>query len=91
MAQTTKLFSLQTLMPDGLQAHKANDEQIEQFVRFTSALDEGALGAVSRSIQRHYDAAAIERFYRDYYDIYDALSDEAPAHVQAFADSLFRE
>ena len=91
MAQTTELFSLQALMPDGLQPEKANDEQIEQYVRFTAALDEAAQDAVGRSIERHYDAAAVERFYRDFYDIYDALDEETPAHVQAFADSLFRE
>lgn len=78
-------------MPGGLLPQKANDEQIEQFVRFTSALDEAAHDAVGRSIQHHYDAAAVERFYREFYDIYDALDEETPAHVQAFADSLFRE
>lgn len=72
-------------------ADKANDDLIERYVRFTASLDEAARGVVDHSIQRHLDAAAIERFYRGFYDTYDAIEPASSPRVEAFVASLFDE
>ena len=76
MAHIAKTFSRPTLSLDGLPSEKANDDMIERYVRFTASLDQAARGTVDRSIQRHLDAAVVERFYRQFYETYDAMSEE---------------
>ncbi|MEZ4698711.1 MAG: hypothetical protein R2834_00155 [Rhodothermales bacterium] len=91
MAHFANTFSRPTLSLDGLASEKANDDMIERYVRFTASLDEAAHGTVNRSLQRHMDAAAVERFYRQFYETYDAMADETPPRVKAFVDALFDE
>ncbi len=72
-------------------ADRANDYMVERYVRFTHSLDEAASGAVRSSIERHLDAAAVERFYRQFYAIYDACDDAPSPRVQSFVDGLFEQ
>lgn len=76
---------------EGPPAGKANDDLIERYVRFTASLDEAARGLVDHSIQRHLDAAAVERFYRGFYETYDAAEPVISPRVEAFIASLFDE
>jgi hypothetical protein len=88
MTNHTNGSTVYSVLLDRPPTEKVNDYWIERFVRFSSSLDAVARSSVEASVQRHRDAAFVERFYREFYDVFDAIEPVTPPRVQAFIDRL---
>ena len=74
----------------GSHRSEINEYLIERYVRFVETLDKATQVAIGQHVQRYLAGSAIERFYRQFYEEYDALEGHLSPKVDAFTASLFK-
>ena len=66
-----------------------NEYLIERYVRFRDTLDKTTQILVGNYINTYSSAAALERFYTQFYEEYDKKSSHVSPKANSFVSSLF--
>ena len=66
-----------------------NEYLIERYVRFRDTLDKTTQVLIGNYINKYSSAAALERFYTQFYEEYDERSSHVSTKANSFVASLF--
>lgn len=66
-----------------------NEYLIERYVRFRDTLDKATQNLIGNYINTYSSAAALERFYIQFYEEYDKNHAKASSKAEAFTSSIF--
>ena len=66
-----------------------NEYLIERYVRFRDTLDKATQNLISNYIKTYSSAAALERFYTQYYEEYENTSNQMSSKAEALVSSVF--
>lgn|GEM_PF-6320914 len=66
-----------------------NEYLIERYVRFRDTLDKATQVLIGNYISKYSSAAALERFYTQFYEEYDNAGAHMSTKAESFASSIF--